>query len=217
MNQIVLIVISGGAIGSFEGGQEFFVDPGTFAYHTEGEWRAYFRGTAAHNTVRIDGLDQSQPGGNFMWLRKAGSTCTRWAASEARDIFEGRHDGYLRLPDSVLHRRRIILEKAHRRVVIEDALEMAGEHAIELFLHCSPECEVKDHETGAAVIRGERTLKVRWPDLAAGEARVLHGSLDPLGGWVSRGFDRKEPAATLVWSARISGSCVLRTEIDCLR
>jgi hypothetical protein len=76
---------------------------------------------------------------------------------------------------------------------------------------------VKSHETGAAVIRGERTLKVRWPELATGEARVLHGSVDPLGGWVSRAFDRKEPAPTLAWSARISGSCVLRTEIDCLR
>ena len=44
------------------GGLEFLVDPGTYAYHTQPEWRAYFRGTAAHNTVRIDGRDQSQPG-----------------------------------------------------------------------------------------------------------------------------------------------------------
>ena len=45
------------------GSEEFLVDPGTYA-----ERRAYFRGTAAHNTVRIDGRDQSEQGGNFMWL-----------------------------------------------------------------------------------------------------------------------------------------------------
>ena len=33
------------------GGLEFLVDPGTFAYHTEAQWRSYFRGTAAHNTL----------------------------------------------------------------------------------------------------------------------------------------------------------------------
>src|SRR5439155_1407567 len=36
------------------GGLEFLIDPGTYAYHGGGEWRAYFRGTAAHNTLRID-------------------------------------------------------------------------------------------------------------------------------------------------------------------
>src|SRR5256885_3389736 len=45
------------------GGLEFLIDPGTYAYHGGGEWRAYFRGTAAHNTLRIDGVDQSQAGG----------------------------------------------------------------------------------------------------------------------------------------------------------
>ncbi|MGI9304294.1 MAG: heparinase II/III domain-containing protein, partial [Gammaproteobacteria bacterium] len=37
------------------GGREFLVDPGTYAYHTGRLWRDYFRGTAAHNTVMIDG------------------------------------------------------------------------------------------------------------------------------------------------------------------
>ena len=52
-------------------GKEFLIDPGTYAYHTHRAWREYFRGTAAHNTVRVDGVDQSQSGGNFMWLKKA--------------------------------------------------------------------------------------------------------------------------------------------------
>ena len=37
------------------GGDELFIDPGTYAYHTEQKWRDYFKGTSAHNTVRIDG------------------------------------------------------------------------------------------------------------------------------------------------------------------
>src|SRR5207249_6082019 len=87
------------------GGKEFLVDPGTFAYHTEPLWRAYFRGTSAHNTVRIDGEDQSQPGGKFMWLAKANAACAAFDTSTTEDVFEGWHDGYLRLPDPVMHRR----------------------------------------------------------------------------------------------------------------
>ena len=44
----------------------------------------YFRGTAAHNTLRVDGLDQSEPGGNFMWLRKARAGCSLWLSSRRR-------------------------------------------------------------------------------------------------------------------------------------
>ena len=94
------------------GGREFLVDPGTYAYHTQGAWRSYFRGTAAHNTVRVDGRDQSQPGGNFMWLRKAPAGCNLWRTSVERDVFEGWHGGYAGLADPVMHRRRIALESA---------------------------------------------------------------------------------------------------------
>ena len=93
------------------GGEEFLIDPGTYAYHTQERWRRYFRGTAAHNTVRIDGLDQSVPGGNFMWLRHARSACSLWLSSTEQDSFEGWHDGYMRLEDPVKHRRLIELDK----------------------------------------------------------------------------------------------------------
>jgi heparinase II/III-like protein len=197
------------------GGTEMLVDPGTFAYHTEAEWRAYFRGTAAHNTVRIDGQDQSQPGGNFMWLRKANAGCSAWEPGEGEDRFEGWHDGYMALDDPVMHRRRIALDKRARAITLEDALAMRGEHDVEIFLHCAEASAVEPIEGGHAVTRGGRRIEVRWPGLATGRATVLTGSVDPIGGWVSRRFDRKVAAPTLVWRSRIAGDCVLRTTIAC--
>ncbi|MCP5144501.1 MAG: alginate lyase family protein [Gammaproteobacteria bacterium] len=42
-------------------GKPLVVDPGRYTYHEGGHynWRAHFRGTAAHNTVQVDGLEQA--------------------------------------------------------------------------------------------------------------------------------------------------------------
>ena len=196
------------------GGEEFLVDPGTYAYHTQPEWRAYFRGTAAHNTVRIDGLDQSQPGGNFMWLRKARAQASAWSSTPEQDFLEASHDGYMALDDPVLHRRRLVLRKAERRLVVEDYLEMHAPHDVEIFFHCAPEAHALAIFRGAKVLRGGKALHLKWPDLEDGRAEILRGRTGPIAGWVSRRFDRREPAPTLVWRARLAGDCVLRTVIE---
>ena len=197
------------------GGLEFLIDPGTYAYHTQGPWRRYFRGTSAHNTLRVDGRDQSQSGGNFMWLRKAHAGCSLWSSTDERDVFEGWQDGYTRLADPVMHRRRIALDKVARRVVIEDALQMAGEHDIELFFHCGERCRVDPLPDGFAVRQEASMLTITLPHSEYGSSCVYHGSSAPISGWVSRRFDDKQPSPTIAWRARLKGEAVLRSEILC--
>jgi hypothetical protein len=197
------------------GGREFFADPGTYAYHTEAQWRHYFRGTAAHNTVRIDGMDQSEPGGNFMWLRKARATCSRWAEMPEEDVFEGWHDGYLGLADPVMHRRSILLEKATRLITLEDTLQMKGQHAVELFFHCHEECHVERTDGGVRLSRAGRAITLKLPHAPGAEVHILEASVAPIGGWVSRRFDHKERAPTILWTAILEGRQVLRSQIHC--
>jgi hypothetical protein len=197
------------------GGKEFLIDPGTYTYQTQGPWRQYFRGTAAHNTVRVDATDQSRSGGNFMWLSKADAGCSLWQPSPERDIFEGWHDGYMQLPDPVMHRRRITLEKRLRRVVIEDSLQMSGAHEIELFFHCSEGCRVDPFPDGYRLSQPERTLSLKLPQAEGAITRVYTGSIAPILGWVSRRFDDKRPAPTIAWRGRLAGEVVLRSEVFC--
>jgi hypothetical protein len=197
------------------GGKEFLIDPGTYAYHTQGPWRRYFRGTAAHNTLRVDGMDQSQSGGNFMWLKKADARCTLWRPSRERDVFEGWHDGYMQLPDPVTHRRRITLEKRERRVVIEDTALMSRAHEIELLFHCSEQCRVDPAAHGYRLSHGGRTIFLKLPQTEGAASRVYCGSIAPVWGWTSRHFDAKQPAPTIVWRARLACDVVLRSEVIC--
>ena len=163
-------------------------------------------------SIRIDGLDQSVQGGNFLWLAKANAGCSLWLSSAEKDCFEGWHDGYRRLGDPVTHRRRIELDKAARRVLIEDTLEMAEDHEVELFFHCHEESRLVQTRHGY-LIRRNAALRMTLPQAEGARVQVREGSLAPISGWVSRTFDSRAPAPTIAWSARLSGRTVLRTEI----
>ena len=195
------------------GGLEFLIDPGTYAYHTQERWRNYFRGTSAHNTVRLDALDQSVPGGNFMWLSKARAGCSLWLSSPEKDSFEGWHDGYMRLEDPVKHRRLIELDKRARKVIVEDTLEMGEEHDVELFFHCHEACSVDAIPGGYLISRNGTSLRLMLPVVENADSAVHQGSLAPMAGWVSRAFDSRRPAPTIVWQARLAQRAVLRSEI----
>jgi hypothetical protein len=163
----------------------------------------------------IDGRDQSQSGGNFMWLRKAAAGCSLWQSTGERDVFEGWHDGYTRLADPVMHSRRITLEKRPRRIVIEDRLNMSGVHEVELMFHCSERCSVRQTAEGYTLTQADRTLALTLPQADNGFAQIYCGATDPIRGWISRRFDEKLPSPTIAWRGRLGGDVVLRSEIEC--
>ncbi len=194
------------------GGREFLVDPGTFSYQSNVKWRNYFRGTSAHNTIRVDNQDQSVIGGKFMWHHKAESKCVRWSSDRREDCFEGYHDGYLRLADPVLHRRSICFDKAKSIFHISDTLECHGAHNIEQFWHFSERCEIKiEHSRIIAKQDGIWvSLYIRDPGW---KIELCSGAEFPPCGWISRSFNVKEPITTVVCHRQINGSGRFSTEI----
>ncbi len=195
------------------GGREFLVDPGTYSYQSDIKWRNYFRGTSAHNTVRIDGLDQSVIGGKFMWHYKAESGCDEWVTGEQDDRFEGYQKGYLRLPDPVLHRRAVRFDKRAGRFHITDSLECAAPHDIEQFWHFSEKCDVR--ADGSSIVAEQDGIRVVLYIKEPGwSIDLCSGMDDPPCGWISRSFNVKEPATTVVCRRRIEGRARFTTEIE---
>lgn len=198
------------------GGQEILVDPGTYAYHTQKEWRNYFRGTSAHNTVRIDGLDQSVIGGNFMWLKHADIKLEAWEPGEQRDRLAASHDGYLRLADPVLHHREIVFDKAAENVCVRDTLQCKGRHQVEIYWHCHEDTEVSIEDGGVKIVRGLHYIMLCLSDQRF-SVRLAKGEDQPPLGWVSRRFDYKIPSTSIVWSGEVEGLSVLETSLTIFR
>lgn len=116
------------------GGRPIVVDAGTCAYTGDGVARDRFRGTAAHATVVVEGLEQSPilDGRPFALPDRArGRLLRRGDAGRAVELV-AEHRGYARLPGKVVHRRRLVLDRVARALTIEDALEGRGEVGVEV-------------------------------------------------------------------------------------
>ena len=202
--EIRLVARAGGLdLALSAGGRELLVAPGSYAEPGRNAWRRYFNSAAARNGVRVDALERAAARGG----------CSLWLSSAQKDPFEGWHDGYLHLEDPVKHRRLNELDKAARRIVVEDTLEMEEDHEVEIFFHCHERCRVQPAPGGFLLAREDHSLCLTLPRAHGARILVYHGSLAPVAGWVSRGFDGRAPTTTLVWQARLIGRSVLRSEM----
>lgn len=198
------------------GGVEVLTDPGTYSYHGDPEWRSYFRSTIAHNTVEIDGQNQSEDGGPFLWLRHANGT--EIAVTDDGDIGEwnAEHDGYQALADPARHIRTVRLDRAARVIDITD--QLSGGHEIRVAFHLGPDVRAELSASSALLT---------WPGAhPAGAARMtlppslrwtLHrGESAPPLGWYAAGLGRRSPACVLIGSGRSVSAYPLTTRLEFL-
>ncbi|MBI3776683.1 MAG: alginate lyase family protein, partial [Gammaproteobacteria bacterium] len=86
-------------------GRRVFVNSGTSRYGEDAE-RQRQRGTAAHNTVVVDGESSSEVWGGFRVARRAFPSTPFIAESDESAVVVASHDGYKRLQGKAIHRRR---------------------------------------------------------------------------------------------------------------
>lgn len=138
---------------SFEwstGGRRIIVDPGT-AQYAPGPRRLACRGTAAHNTVMVPGLEQSDIFGAFRCGRRARAQLLTWQPTSRGFVFEGDHDGYSVLPGHPRHRRRI--EGEPGRLQITDWLGSAPPPGTAAGLLLHPDCAIERIEEQRVQLR----------------------------------------------------------------
>jgi hypothetical protein len=112
-------------------GNEVLVDAGTYTYVSDVTARDWFRGSAAHNTLRVDGQDQAVPAGPFAWRQKPEIHVLDWATGPVEDYIDA-----VVYQRQFVHRRRAVFFKRHGIIFIGDEITGAdGEHDIESFWH----------------------------------------------------------------------------------
>jgi hypothetical protein len=170
-------------------GAPLVIDPGRYTYCDDPpHWRRWFKGSAAHNTVTVDGLDQTpyrrgKPKGPVANVR-----LRRRATRPSFDLLWGEVVSPLY---EVVHRRRILFV-GNDYWLIEDELEGDRPHRFDLRFHLTPD---QPHVDVAATASGWRARTSRTVIMFAGDATAHVES-----GWVSSEYGRKDPAPILTFT-----------------
>lgn len=154
-------------------GQPLIVDPGSYVYTSDPEARNRFRGTAFHNTVMVDGIEQNEmnPEWLFRLFEKALPQTLAFEASASRMVYEGCHEGYARLPVPLRHRRRFVHDRQTGQLDVEDELRSEGGHELSWHFHLAPGVPAQ-LDPGGAILRlwaGGQHFELQWsgPELVA--------------------------------------------------
>lgn len=196
-------------------GRPVLIDPGTYLYHSGGAWRDWFRSSRAHNTLTLEGADQSRMSGAFNWSSRA--RARRVEAGAEPPFVIARQDGYLRRFGAE-HERELLLTGAE--LLVRDRLIGDGARrglAGELTFQLAPDLD--------AALTGDRAVLIRDRDGGApiarllpppgGEVRLHRGGTDRDGGWVSPRFGERVPATRISWRGPIGPDPIETRVIPC--
>ncbi len=178
-------------------GRSLIVDPGRYTYHehdNEGvNWRHAFKGTAAHNTVMVDGKDQIA----YQCHEPVGphprAAVLIFESNQGFDFVHGRA---LSPRYEVEHQRSIFFAEAEYWI-ISDLLLATDAHRYEQFFHLGPEAQ------------GQTELQeqgIRAPNLLIAQARRAEIETNLKHGWVSPEYGVKQPAPVASFSQECTGS-----------
>ena len=132
-------------------GQTLIVDPGRYTYSEDSDdginWRHYFKGTSAHNTVFIDGLDQMPYRCGRPTEPEPQVMLKRFVTTSGFDLLQGQVASQ-QYP--VVHERTLFFLPPEYWIVT-DRLTTEDKHDYDLYFHLSDRAQDQTHLVGNAV------------------------------------------------------------------
>jgi len=185
-------------------GQNIAMDAGTFSYNAPAPWNNPLAHTTYHNTVSVDGRDQMERAGKFLWLPWAHGRVSYFNHSQSLAYVEGEHDGYTRL-NSPAHHRRAIVRVGEHWLVLDD-LQSTAEHLYRLHWLLADMVYVWDEAKGALTLdtpAGPYYVQAAALGIA-GKCSIVRADEASPRGWRAPYYSYREPALSLELTARAS-------------
>jgi hypothetical protein len=179
-------------------GHPFLIDPGTYRYNGVPQWRRYYKGTRAHNTVTIDDLDQAVYETGFIWSKPYRAELAATESEKNQHFFIGVHNGYTRLEDPVHHYRSILFfDEAN--LLIRDSFSGTGRHKFQLNYHLHPDVTIDQAGKWWVLENHGESVFLKIGD---GFLKPVKGTQNPIMGWFSSRYGEKEPTTVLTCNKR---------------
>ncbi|MGE5500188.1 MAG: heparinase II/III family protein [Syntrophothermus sp.] len=161
--------------------KRFIVDSGVYEYPS-GEMRKFTRSTAAHNTVRIDKVDQAECWGSFRVARRYYPSGIVFRHNSEQCYFTGSFNGYSSLiGDNLIHKRQLLCDNNLRSMIVNDTVSGSGNHNAESYIHFHP--DIRLQFVDKLIIASAGSIRIRL--------RIIKGSFRIEDGWYCPGFGVK--------------------------
>lgn len=181
-------------------GRNIATDAGTFSYNSEGPWDNGLVHTRVHNTVCVEGNDQMEKAGRFMFLPWPKGNLRYRALDRylGLDYWEGEHFGYSWLERGIIHRRGIARLGQESWVVIDYLSQVHGKGWEVNWLAPDLPHKLKwvgGRLAGVVLELPEGRYAVDWFSLEnLPDADCVRADLASTRGWRSRYYNHREPA-----------------------
>jgi hypothetical protein len=175
------------SLEAFAYARPLVIDPGRYTYSESGpNWRRWFKGTAAHNTVTVDGLDQTPYRRGKPKHDRAALARVLWRHcpdDQSLDVVRGQ----VHSPCYDAVHTRDVLFVAGEYWLVADHLSAETGHDYTHRLHLAPRARGR-----TTIVRREHDVVVRAPDVDLVYPPDATPRIGP--GWVSPVYGIKEPA-----------------------
>ena len=182
-------------------GRDLLVDSGRFRYVRDKFWR-YFRESASHNVILIDGKGQKN---DIKQLHKPiKDNC---AITPEFDFAKGTYDkGFRGVKGKAIHSRAVVYIRKKYWVVI-DHIHTNKPRTIESLWHFHPDCTVliKGNSVGS-IDADVGNLRIIPASDLSWKVELVKGQESPIQGWWSRQYNHKTPNSTAIYSTQIQES-----------
>jgi len=180
-------------------GRDLLVDGGRYSYIRSKFWH-YFRGSASHNVILIDGQGQKNDD------RESLQPVSSWAIEPQFDFCRGTFErGFTEVSGTVKHRRAVVYLREQYWVVVDQVITHCDRRITPLW-HFHPDCTVTlQGESAVSTDLGVGNLRIIPCAALSWSVELVRGQEEPVQGWWSGTYNQKLPSTTAVYAARING------------
>ncbi len=138
-------------------GVAILADPGTYLYHCDLARRNAFRQTSHHNTMCVEGKDQSEMLGAFLWGKKAHCRLLDFNHDGHITTLRASHDGYA----PIIHERELIWDQHALQLTLHDRLSQSCQWTLSFVV--GPACLVSETPEGYLICHDDVECLLRIP------------------------------------------------------
>lgn len=186
-------------------GYDLIVDAGCYTYTGDLQLKNEMKSSEYHNILTIDGQEIAPLIGNWGIADIAKPNEVVIVDKQDKVTISGKHEGYKRLTDAVVHQRKFVLKKVNFKLSCLDSISCKTKHKVQRHLHFSEKVELQVCENKVIAKLGNLQHEISYDKNSRPKIQEYY---------LSYNYGYKTTSKKLIFETLINGPCELYFNIE---